>query len=502
MTEQTETPPQEDAPELSPDALTTGTAAIVPATLDPRVIAPARAGQDLKVQLEQVEWLKKNVMIAEVHYGPPFPGSDKPTLLKPGGELLYSFFGLHPEFETVWSIRDFGQAGNEPLVAYEVKCRVFLNGTDVQVGEGGGSCSSWESKYRYREAKRRCPECGKETIIKGKAEYGGGWLCFRKLDGCGAKFQDGDPIIESQTVGQVPNDNIFDLFNTILKMAEKRALIQAILVATGASFLFTQDEELLEAAAIHQARQARQDAAITMTPTPTPPLDWVQDQPTDDEAAATQAADTRRPPDRQRVRSNTGASQKPTPRPPANNGDDQPWQEYIANWTQKDWGRYWQDMKETVGLTEDEVHEAIGNPLGEDGKPSVKAFTGTRGEKRALIRAAVEAKKTEQGAFTATRVYAKSVIGGKPLVKMYALDKRTRREDPLPMIVDEPVETATLREWFPATPKPLSVDEDGSLIYQHDPDSGVSVTVVYQQQGGHKTVKSVRFYEAPNTASE
>ena len=35
-----------------------------------------------------------------------------------------------------------------------------------------------------------CPECGKPAIIKGKPEYGGGWLCYKKKDGCGAKWSD------------------------------------------------------------------------------------------------------------------------------------------------------------------------------------------------------------------------------------------------------------------------------------------------------------------------
>ena len=37
-----------------------------------------------------------------------------------------------------------------------------------------------------------CPQCGQPAIIKGKEEYGGGWLCWKKEGGCGAKF-DHDP---------------------------------------------------------------------------------------------------------------------------------------------------------------------------------------------------------------------------------------------------------------------------------------------------------------------
>ncbi|KKN79618.1 hypothetical protein LCGC14_0338220 [marine sediment metagenome] len=39
-----------------------------------------------------------------------------------------------------------------------------------------------------------CPQCGQPAIIKGKEEYGGGWLCWKKEGGCGAKF-DSDPLV-------------------------------------------------------------------------------------------------------------------------------------------------------------------------------------------------------------------------------------------------------------------------------------------------------------------
>jgi len=55
-----------------------------------------------------------------------------------------------------------------------------------------------EEMFATKEAEKKvaavkCPTCHKEnTIIKGKPEYGGGWLCYSKKGGCGAKF-DYDP---------------------------------------------------------------------------------------------------------------------------------------------------------------------------------------------------------------------------------------------------------------------------------------------------------------------
>jgi hypothetical protein len=98
-----------------------------------------------------------------------------------------------------------------------------------------------ESKYRFRGGARKCPKCGKETIIKGKAEYGGGWLCFVKKGGCGFKWPDGAAEIESQSVEKVENENPADHYNTVLKMAKKRAFVDATITATAASDIFTQD---------------------------------------------------------------------------------------------------------------------------------------------------------------------------------------------------------------------------------------------------------------------
>ncbi len=116
------------------------------------------------------------------------PSTSKPTLLKPGAEKLCTLFGLAPTFEILDSVKDWTGAahGGEPLFYFEYKCKLWKQGH--LIAEGDGSCNSWEKKYRTREAKRLCPECGQATIIKGRQEYGGGWLCHRKQGGCGAKF--------------------------------------------------------------------------------------------------------------------------------------------------------------------------------------------------------------------------------------------------------------------------------------------------------------------------
>lgn len=199
-----------------------------------------------------VQQFARQVMIDGLDYG-AIPGAgERKVLLKPGAEKLASFFGLLPDFIVTHSVLDFdgsGEGRGEPLIYYRVRCDLYRSG--VKVGAGDATCSSRESKYRWRNAARTCPKCGQPAIIKGKEEYGGGWLCFKNKGGCGAKYANGDAAIESQAVGRVPNPDIADADNTILKMAEKRALIAATLIATNVSDFFTQDmEDFVDAAPV------------------------------------------------------------------------------------------------------------------------------------------------------------------------------------------------------------------------------------------------------------
>ena len=115
----------------------------------------------------------------------------------------------------------------------------------VFVAEGVGSCSSMESKYRWRKGGRVCPACRAGTIKR--STFGNkGWYCFAKIGGCGAKFEPEAEEITSQEGdegGRQENPDIADVYNTVLKMAKKRAFVDATLTATAASNIFTQDLE-------------------------------------------------------------------------------------------------------------------------------------------------------------------------------------------------------------------------------------------------------------------
>ena len=207
------------------------------AVLDQSFTLPSRS--HVQAPLQQVEEFRALIQ-SELREGPDYgtiPGTGKPTLLKPGAEKITKLLGLADTYE----ITDNTAEWEMGLFQYEVRCSLVSIRMGQTVAQGVGECNSYESKYRYREAKRRCPECGKEAIIKGKVEYGGGWVCFGKIGGCGAKWGDGASVIESQTTGRVLNEDPADQVNTILKMAKKRSLTDAALSVGSLSNLFTQD---------------------------------------------------------------------------------------------------------------------------------------------------------------------------------------------------------------------------------------------------------------------
>ena len=192
---------------------------------------------EVKAQVLKVQDLMHDLMQENVHYGRSFPGDEKKNLLKPGADKLCFMFRLRPDFTQ--EIKDLPNGHMEILT----RCQIYHIESGNKIAEGVGFASTMETKYRWRNAARKCPTCGKETIIKGKEEYGGGWICYGKKGGCGMKFADDDQSITGQAFGKVENSDIADTYNTVIKMSKKRAYVDATITACAASDIFSQDAE-------------------------------------------------------------------------------------------------------------------------------------------------------------------------------------------------------------------------------------------------------------------
>jgi hypothetical protein len=159
------------------------------AVVEPTVPAPdvdLRATIDTTLaQVNAVQELQRRMLKPDVDYG-VIPGTPKPTLYKPGAEKLLAHFKLSVA-DALVEKEDLG----EGHLDYVVRLPIVNRATGEVVGVGVGSCSTKERKYQ-----RSSP---------------------------------------------------FDIRNTVLKMAKKRALVDAALTTTAASHVFTQDiEDLMD----------------------------------------------------------------------------------------------------------------------------------------------------------------------------------------------------------------------------------------------------------------
>jgi hypothetical protein len=171
------------------------------------------------------------------------PGIKKPFLQKPGSEKLANFYGLAIRFEAE---RVEGDGVKAPPLAYHVRSFAHLGSFDGPVvAQGYGEANSWEPRYRYLDAKRVCPACNHEGLIKGKPDgkLKGKWWCSARDGGCNKTFEAADPQITEQQTGKVDNPDPYGLANTLVKMGEKRAHVDVVLRATGTSGFFSQDED-------------------------------------------------------------------------------------------------------------------------------------------------------------------------------------------------------------------------------------------------------------------
>jgi uncharacterized protein (DUF3820 family) len=138
------------------------------------------AVQSTLAKINQFQVVVQNTLKSNHDYG-VIPGTQKPTLLKPGAEKIQMLLGVTSEYEVIERVQDYEKG----FFAFTVRCIVYKNG--MKITEGVGHCNTKEKKY----------------------------------------------------INQDP----YTLANTCLKMAKKRAQIDATLALASLSEIFTQDIE-------------------------------------------------------------------------------------------------------------------------------------------------------------------------------------------------------------------------------------------------------------------
>jgi outer membrane biosynthesis protein TonB len=219
-------------------------------TSQPQTMAVERRGEtgvgkalsidELSARLKFVRDVMRQEMKEGTDYG-VIPGTgQKPTLLQPGAQKLLLTFNLTEEVKKE-VLREY------PDMHREYEFTVTVCAANGKRWDGVGTCSTLETKYRYRKAERVCPTCGKKALIAENPKFlqpgeVPGWICWKKKSGCGTRFRKDHPGI-AQDAEPTANPDPADCWNTVRKMAFKRALVAAAINATNTSELWTQDLE-------------------------------------------------------------------------------------------------------------------------------------------------------------------------------------------------------------------------------------------------------------------
>lgn len=179
----------------------------------------ALTGEDINrvvSHLQQVQEVVSRVLKEGIDndYG-IIPGTPKKSLLKPGAEKLMKLFGLGARFKLI--DKEFDRYENFALFSYE--CEVYHLKTGIVLATCEGTANSHEKKYKNRSIK-----------------------------------QNGVVVDYEPTP-------ICDILNTLKKMAQKRALVGAVIIATAASDYFTQDEDEIEAQAPQKKAPKKADSS-------------------------------------------------------------------------------------------------------------------------------------------------------------------------------------------------------------------------------------------------
>src|SRR3990167_1826028 len=225
--------------------------------------------QAMVVQYNVLVELAQNVMVKDRDFG-IIPGVGKPSLLKPGAEKLRLTFNLETKTEMIREIFDI----DKPYLDFTYLTSVFHPVTGKLMAQCEGNANSYEPKFRYLWMKEHEASSEEKTVSKSKAttifefkwaiakkETGGKygkplayWEKFEQFIKSGKAKVTKKATSKGESEGyeitsvmyRVPNPDVVGMKNTLMKMAQKRSFVGAVMLATGASEFFTSDVEDME----------------------------------------------------------------------------------------------------------------------------------------------------------------------------------------------------------------------------------------------------------------
>lgn len=210
---------------------------------------------EIKNQVNTIQHVMREVMKPDEHYG-TIPGcGPKPTLLQPGAQKLALTF----QFAPIYQVHQTDQKGGHR--EYQVTTRLQGRQNGQFIGEGVGVCSTREGKFLYRTVKTPTGQPIPADAKENKGAYRAQGFVMSKENNQWVWCK----------IEKIEHDNPADYYNTAIKMAKKRAYVDAVLTATAASDIFTQDiEEDPELYGGHAPAQQQPSPPKQSAPQPSP----------------------------------------------------------------------------------------------------------------------------------------------------------------------------------------------------------------------------------------
>lgn len=197
------------------------------------IVRPLATAKELIALHKQITDLIRDALEENRDYG-TMPGTKEKVLFKPGAERISIAFGCSPKYDVAER-----EADHDRSVVWRKRKKIWANKFH------GDKTFTWQDEegesiglYRY--------------VIRCRLEQAGGRIVAEGLASCST--------MESKYI-----DRPRECENTVLKMAEKRAFVAAVLNAFGLSDRFTQDLE-------EEDTRREREAAAQDGPPPEPTL--------------------------------------------------------------------------------------------------------------------------------------------------------------------------------------------------------------------------------------
>lgn len=158
--------------------------------------------KEMQEQRTMFQSFVKSQLKDQVDFG-VLPGTEKPSLWKPGAEKIANIFQLGSRIVKSDRVIEIGADKNFAMFAITIEIYHLASGKAIAQCEG--ICNSQEKKYRERSVYEWSPKERKKVFVR----------------------------MEATPVG--------DIMNTLNKMAQKRAFVGAVIIATKASDFFNHD---------------------------------------------------------------------------------------------------------------------------------------------------------------------------------------------------------------------------------------------------------------------